>query len=335
MLSCLFQSKFQCDWANMTRSKLASSMCQLFQTHKNDFDVIGQRWISGVGMCLQNLQVPFLRPYAQPSCEVLSSAIPKIHEHCYWTPGVGSPSLCDVGFVNWMKVVGTIKQTVQDLQNVLPEEPAKGSGGLDGRIIKEGTALIKECGWDVSKFRILKMRLKALGIISKISSIQKMLADLLMRQLEAKFGLGLNELLIFPLDLAGHTVGKRNADAYNSNVFFLITSKQMYDLAYADNSSSLRIAAVFEYLKKSVFDGTLKDAIASEDVDITQVEVVESGEFGRPLQHREHPEAKLMADQIALLVIMIIIIFCCMFGAICYCMRRRNGPYKEKYIQMK
>ncbi|KAH3771531.1 uncharacterized protein LOC127845861 [Dreissena polymorpha] len=329
------QSKFKCDWANMKWSKLASSMCQLFQTHKNDFDVIGQRWISGVGKCLHDMQVPFLRPYVRPLCEALTTAGPKIQELCYRTPGGGAPNLCDVGFVNWIKVVGTVRETVQDEQNAMHADPTKELRGLDERIIQEGTALIKECGWDISHFKILKMRLKALDLISKISSISKMIADQLRRQLEVKFGIGLNKLLIFPLDFAEHRVGKRNADAYNTNVFFLITSKQLYDLRDADSSSSLRMAPIFEYLEKSVSEGTLKDVISFKDAGITKIEVFESFESGRPVQHGELPDTKLMADQIALLVILILIILSSMFGTFCYCMRRRNGLYKEKYIQMK
>lgn len=58
--------------------------------------------------CLQVKLVDLLRPYQHPSCDEIKTRALCSHSGCYHENPDGVPSLCDIGFENWLRVLVTV-----------------------------------------------------------------------------------------------------------------------------------------------------------------------------------------------------------------------------------
>ena len=107
--NCL-EKKYPCEGSRNAYSvTYAKTFCRMFEELSDKFSADGQKWMDGVRKCLLVALVPLLRPWTNPTCsEIRESAIAS-HTPCYLNPDKDVLSICDLDYVEYVKIFWTIK----------------------------------------------------------------------------------------------------------------------------------------------------------------------------------------------------------------------------------
>ena len=107
--NCL-EKKYPCEASsNAYAITYAATFCRLFEERRAKFSSEGQQWMDGVRKCLQVALVPLLRPWANPTCKEIRERAFASHTPCYLEPDKDVPSICDLDYVEKVKIFWTIK----------------------------------------------------------------------------------------------------------------------------------------------------------------------------------------------------------------------------------
>ena len=109
--NCL-EKKYPCeDTSNAYAIKYAETFCRLYDDQYSKFSPEGRTWVDAVRKCLQVSLVPILRPWNKPSCEEIRQRAFASHTPCYLNPDKDAPSICDLGFKDFLQIFLTIKRS--------------------------------------------------------------------------------------------------------------------------------------------------------------------------------------------------------------------------------
>lgn len=116
--SCL-EKKYPCkDTNNADPIRYAEEMCWLYNNRKSIFSSDGRKWVDGVRKCLQVNLVPFLRPWAKPTCHDIGQKAFETQVSCYLNPDQGVPSICDLDCKEYLKFFWVIKGYIFRVEKV-------------------------------------------------------------------------------------------------------------------------------------------------------------------------------------------------------------------------
>jgi len=106
------EKKYPCEASsNAYAITYATTFCRLFEERRAMFSADGQKWMDGVRKCLQVALVPLLRPWANPTCKEIRKRAFASHTPCYLEPDKDVPSICDLDYVEYVKIFWTIKSS--------------------------------------------------------------------------------------------------------------------------------------------------------------------------------------------------------------------------------
>lgn len=107
--NCL-EKKYPCEGSrNSYTVTFAKKFCRMFEELSAKFSADGQKWMDGVRKCLQVALVPLLRPWTNPTCSDIRERAIASHTPCYLKPDKDVPSICDLDYVQYVKIFWTIK----------------------------------------------------------------------------------------------------------------------------------------------------------------------------------------------------------------------------------
>ena len=108
-LNCL-EKKYPCEGSRTAYAiTYAKRFCRMFEGLSIKFSADGQKWMDGVRKCLQVALVPLLRPWTTPTCSEIRQTAIASHSSCYLKPDKDVPSICDLDYVQYVKIFWTIK----------------------------------------------------------------------------------------------------------------------------------------------------------------------------------------------------------------------------------
>ena len=109
--NCL-EKKYPCeDTSNAYAIKYAETFCRLYDDQYSKFSPEGRTWVDAVRKCLQVSLVPILRPWYKLSCKDIRQRAFASHTPCYLNPDKDAPSICDLGFKDFLQIFLTIKRS--------------------------------------------------------------------------------------------------------------------------------------------------------------------------------------------------------------------------------
>ena len=117
--NCL-EKKYPCeDTSNAYAIKYAEKFCRLFGDRYSIFSSEGRKWVDAVRKCLQVSLVPILRPWNKKlSCKDIRERAFASHTPCYLNPDKDAPSICDLGFKDFLQIFLTIKRSFIQLDTL-------------------------------------------------------------------------------------------------------------------------------------------------------------------------------------------------------------------------
>ena len=166
--NCL-ERKYQCrgtedDYA----MEFATKFCNLYNENFAKFSVEGQTWIDAVRKCLHVSLVPIIRPWCSKSCKEVKQIAFASHVPCYVLPNKQDPSIsmCNLGFIDRLKVFWTIKSSlVMSVGSSL-----EAMNGIVMTMSECAARVIKSAKEKIDNF-VLKMEIKMKNILKKIKHI--------------------------------------------------------------------------------------------------------------------------------------------------------------------
>ena len=109
--NCL-EKKYPCeDTSNAYAIKYTEKFCRLYDDRYSIFSSEGRKWVDAVRKCLQVSLVPILRPWYKLSCKDIRQRAFASHTPCYLNPDKDAPSICDLGFKDFLQIFLTIKSS--------------------------------------------------------------------------------------------------------------------------------------------------------------------------------------------------------------------------------
>ena len=116
--NCL-EKKYPCeDTSNAYAIKYAEKFCRLYDDRYSIFSSEGRKWVDAVRKCLQVSLVPILRPWYKLSCKDIRQRAFASHTPCYLNPDKDAPSICDLGFKDFLQIFLTIKRSFIQLDTL-------------------------------------------------------------------------------------------------------------------------------------------------------------------------------------------------------------------------
>ena len=116
--NCL-EKKYPCeDTSNAYAIKYAEKFCRLYGDRYSIFSSEGRKWVDAVRKCLQVSLVPILRPWYKLSCKDIRQRAFASHTPCYLNPDKDAPSICDLGFKDFLQIFLTIKRSFIQLDTL-------------------------------------------------------------------------------------------------------------------------------------------------------------------------------------------------------------------------
>jgi len=113
--NCL-EKKHPCEASsNAYAITYAEKFCKLFDERRAKFSADAQKWMDGVRKCLQVSLVPLMRPWDDSTCEEIRAKAFASHTPCYLEPDKDVPSICDLDYLQYVKIFWTIKGSFIDL----------------------------------------------------------------------------------------------------------------------------------------------------------------------------------------------------------------------------
>ena len=147
--NCL-EKKYSCQaTSNAYAIKYAEKFCKLYDERYSLFNEDGKKWVDGVRKCLQVALAPLLRGWENPSCETLREKAFDSHKRCYLEPDKGVPSICDLDYLQFLKIFWTIKGSFGKLDTA--------GKSLEGMFVVGSNCTVRYVS-DVAKFLKLKIQ---------------------------------------------------------------------------------------------------------------------------------------------------------------------------------
>ena len=117
--NCL-EKKYPCeDTSNAYAIKYVEKFCRLYGDRYSIFSSEGRKWVDAVRKCLQVSLVPILRPWNKKlSCKDIRERAFASHTPCYLNPDKDAPSICDLGFKDFLQIFLTIKRSFIQLDTL-------------------------------------------------------------------------------------------------------------------------------------------------------------------------------------------------------------------------
>ncbi|WAR28823.1 hypothetical protein MAR_014527 [Mya arenaria] len=304
--------------------------CRLFSKGTEKLDAVGRTWVGEVRQCLQKSMIPFFRPYIQPECTEAKQVTFDLHKRCYAEPSPYAPKICDVGFDNWIKVMGIVKIALTK------QTWLSGSEESNEALADAAAELIEKCGWDVSKYKILRLKLKRIGqrIMQFIPKLPFIIGKRIRNALRAKFSI--DKYLVITFHLKDSSKQKRSVDEGEfSSVYVMVLSREQYDLHYSENDlgiESSSLSSIYKYVIKEIESGNLRTD-PSDDYEVEAYTMCDDVTCSNPQNAINRSIEDLTPGQTALIVLMAIVCVLLVGVGAFYCARRPSAVYKEKYTK--
>ena len=207
--------------------------------------------MNAVRKCLQVSLVNFLRPYQNPTCEEIKTAAYDSHSVCYLNPPDEAPSICDIGFENWLQIVVTIHSALAELR-VIGQSLVTAGSCFETYIDRSVNIIVSltEKGFDKATELIEKL------VIDIYNDAKKYLDDIFVQAFQR-------------IDNQIPRLRRSESNATYTIVTLLVVPRNKYDLNYNGRSTKNTTELIASFL----------DLVDSKNITYTEIIGIELVEY--------------------------------------------------------
>jgi len=320
------------DQTSVSPAEVSKRFCEIFSRGERTLNPVGKNWVSAIRKCLHLSMITLQRPYLKLSCDEARRVVASAHVHCYASPSPDSPSLCDLGFENWLKVAVTVNRSLKGIGwmgGIFPNE---------ADVSQAASSLIESCNWEIPKGNVLRFVLKKRAfdrvkaqVQSQIEDVQAMVADRIRDELASRFNVP--DWLVLPFRIARNIQKRSTDDVTVVTLYVKIMNAQAYSLMDTSDSLNVNATVAYNYIVEQMQIGYLMKPVG--EYDITDYNMCDGVACNAPIRVVQHVDSdSLAAGQIVLIVLVCVLLTIVLGVGLNYCLVKPRSLYKQKYSRI-